>query len=196
MTNNRTEQPAGLGRLALAAALAAYEGDYLEGESTGEWHLELRERLQRCYVEGQLALGAHLAAAEDYAGAIEEYLLLATDPERRPRVWREVAMLLQRVDDREAILTRIEDMRRKHPRSPAIQDIAAMALLESGRYPQALAAIREADQYADDQGGHLLDFGRFDAGGVALRLEKVNVDSAVQEIVGDAKIRVAPQGYT
>ena len=122
------------------------------------------------YREGREAIGVpSLFAAEsaqmeiergNYAGAIEEYLLLATDPERRPRVWREVAMLLQRVDDREAILTRIEDMRRKHPRSPAIQDIAAMAFLESGRYPQALAAIREADQYADDQGEHLLDFGR------------------------------------
>jgi tetratricopeptide (TPR) repeat protein len=122
------------------------------------------------YREGRDAIGVpSLFAAEvaqmeiergDFSSAIAEYLLLATDPDRRPRVWREVSSLLQRVDDRTAVLERIEEMRRKYPRTPAIQDIAAMAYLESGRYAQALSAIREADRWADDQGEHLLDFGR------------------------------------
>jgi tetratricopeptide (TPR) repeat protein len=96
----------------------------------------------------------------DYAAAITEYLLLASDPERRARVWREVSTLLQRADDRSAVLDRVEDMRKRHPKSAPIQDLVAMVQLQMGRYPQALSAIREADRYAGDQGEHLLDFGR------------------------------------
>jgi len=56
---------------ALATSLSAYEGDFLQSESAGDWHLEFRERLQRLYVEGQLALGAQLTGRKDFAAATD-----------------------------------------------------------------------------------------------------------------------------
>ena len=43
---------------------------------------------------------------------------------------------------------------------------------------------------------HLLDFGRFDTGGAALRLEDVDIDATVREIVDDARRRVSALGFT
>jgi predicted ATPase/DNA-binding SARP family transcriptional activator len=41
----------------LRAALALYGGEFLDGESMGDWHLELRDRLQRLHADALLALG-------------------------------------------------------------------------------------------------------------------------------------------
>jgi len=43
---------------------------------------------------------------------------------------------------------------------------------------------------------HLLDFGRFDSGTMALRFERVGIDAMVRDIVEDARQRVAALGYT
>ncbi|NIW24015.1 MAG: hypothetical protein GWN29_05265, partial [Gammaproteobacteria bacterium] len=43
----------------------------------------------------------------------------------------------------------------------AVQDIAATVYLHAGRLDDAFEAVRTADRYADDQGEHLLEFGRF-----------------------------------
>ncbi len=48
---------AGLGPGRLDAALCLYRGDFLESESAGDWHLEIRYRLQRVYLEACVALG-------------------------------------------------------------------------------------------------------------------------------------------
>jgi tetratricopeptide (TPR) repeat protein len=129
------------------------------------------------YRQGRQAIGSEtLFAAElaqleadrgEYAAAIGEYLLLAGDPQRRQRVWREISSLLDRAPDADAVVEKIEAMRKSHPKSPAIQDVAAMAALQMERYPQALAAIREADRWAGDQGEYLLEFGRIALEGAA-----------------------------
>lgn len=115
-------------------------------------------------IGGETLFATELAQLEEARGdlgaAIGEYLLLSLDPERRPRAWREVSRLLERADRPEEVISRVEELRKKRARSSAVQDLAAMVFLTAGRYLDALAAIREADRYAEDQGEHLLDFGR------------------------------------
>ncbi|HZG42903.1 MAG TPA: bacterial transcriptional activator domain-containing protein, partial [Longimicrobium sp.] len=54
---------------ALEAALALYRGDFLEGETVGDWHLEVHDRLRRLYVDGLSALADAQAARGDYETA-------------------------------------------------------------------------------------------------------------------------------
>lgn len=65
----------------LAAALALYRGDFLEGEAVGDWHLELRDRLRDLYLVGLLALGRREMASGRFAPAAEAFkAVLARDP--------------------------------------------------------------------------------------------------------------------
>jgi tetratricopeptide (TPR) repeat protein len=124
----------------------------------------------RFYRDGRRAVGqedlfaAELATLEeernDLAAALAEYVLLSMDPEQRPRAAREITGLIERSETRTRLLSRVDEMRSRHARSAPVQDIAAMAYLQVGRYADALAAIRDADRLAGDQGEHLLDFGR------------------------------------
>lgn len=131
---------------------------------------EANDAAIRFYRQGRATIGVETLFAPELAqleleqgnsaDAITEYLLMATDPGRRPRVYREVALLLDQAENRDEILARVEEMRRRHPDSVPIQDVAAMAFMKLGRYQEALAAVKEADRRAGDQGEHLLDFGR------------------------------------
>jgi len=122
------------------------------------------------YRQGRAAIGqdnlfaAELAQLEesrgDYEAAIGEYLLLVVDPDRRVRAQRKIVRLLERTENTEKILAQIDELRLRNARSPAVQDIAATVYLQTGRYKDAGAAIQAADRYADDQGEHLLEFGR------------------------------------
>jgi tetratricopeptide (TPR) repeat protein len=96
----------------------------------------------------------------DEAAALSEFLLLAENPDRRLRAQREIGELLDRAADRDALVARIEAVRKQRTKSPAVHDIAASAYLEMGRLSQALDAVQAADREAGDQGEHLLDFGR------------------------------------
>jgi tetratricopeptide (TPR) repeat protein len=144
------------------------------------------------YRQGRQAIGAEsLFAAElaqleadrgDYGAAIAEYLLLAADPDRRARVWREISALLDRAEDSEKVLQRIEEMRRSHPRSAPIQDVAAMAALQMGHYPEALNAVRDADKWAGDRGELLLDFGRAALAGEPDSLPPARVRAGIEAL--------------
>jgi DNA-binding SARP family transcriptional activator len=57
----------------LEHALARFRGDFLDGEPVGDWHLEIRDRLQRIYADALMELGARLAAEERHAKAAEAY---------------------------------------------------------------------------------------------------------------------------
>ena len=143
----------------------------------------------RLYREGRRAIGretlfaAELAQLEeernDLPAALSEYVLLSMNPEQRRRATREVAGLIERSEARPRLLARVDELRSRHTKSAPVQDIAAMAYLQVGRYADALAAIRDADRLAGDQGEHLLDFGRtaLDVGksGAVLDSERVQV---------------------
>jgi non-specific serine/threonine protein kinase len=73
----RQQPGGGRGVDELAAALELYRGVFLQGESAGEWHFEIRERLDDLWLEGTRALAqALLAAGRDAeAGAVFRRLL-------------------------------------------------------------------------------------------------------------------------
>jgi DNA-binding SARP family transcriptional activator len=54
-------------------ALSRYRGDFLDGETMGDWHLEHRDRLQRLYVESLTELGACYERDGHHAKAAEAY---------------------------------------------------------------------------------------------------------------------------
>jgi tetratricopeptide (TPR) repeat protein len=122
------------------------------------------------YRQGRQAIGqadlfaSELAQLEESRGnieaAISEYILLVLDPDRRLRAQRKITRLMERTEHTEAILSQIDEMRLRNPRSVPVQNIAATIYLESGRYDDAGKAIEVADRYAEDEGEHLLDFGR------------------------------------
>lgn len=122
------------------------------------------------YRQGRKAIGREaLFAAElaqlaeqshDEATAIAEYMLLVMDPDQRHRARRKIIRMLAAAEDPEAMRKSIETLRDRHPKSAAVHDVAAVAYLQMGRLDQALAAVRQADRYAEDQGEHFLEFGR------------------------------------
>ncbi len=122
------------------------------------------------YRQGRKAIGregifatelAQLAEASgDYETAIGEYLLLVMDPEQRSRARRKIVRLIERAEDPKAVLAQIEKLRHRHPESAALEDVAATVLLQVGDLDRAWSAVRAADRYAEDQGEHLLEFGR------------------------------------
>jgi len=57
----------------LEEALARYRGDFLDGESVGDWHLEHRDRLQRLYVDGLMALGDQWAREAQHTRAVDAF---------------------------------------------------------------------------------------------------------------------------
>jgi DNA-binding SARP family transcriptional activator len=61
----------------LREAVARYGGEFLEGAAVGDWHLEVRDRLQRLHTDALLALGNALLRADraDDAAVVLERLV-------------------------------------------------------------------------------------------------------------------------
>jgi DNA-binding SARP family transcriptional activator len=57
----------------LERAIDRYRGDFMDGEPAGDWHLELRDRLQRLYVDALMDLGACLVKEDRFTAAAEAY---------------------------------------------------------------------------------------------------------------------------
>ena len=54
-------------------ALSRYRGDFLDGEPVADWHIEIRERLQRMYVDSLMEIGAQFLREDRHAKAAEAY---------------------------------------------------------------------------------------------------------------------------
>jgi predicted ATPase/DNA-binding SARP family transcriptional activator len=66
---------------ALEAALALYQGDYLQGEDAGEWCLPIRAQLRQLHLRGLFALGQAQENRGRYTDAAETYTrVLAREP--------------------------------------------------------------------------------------------------------------------
>jgi predicted ATPase/DNA-binding SARP family transcriptional activator len=70
---------------ALEAALALYDGDFLQGEDAGEWCFPIRARLRQLHIRGLFALGQAHEARGRYTDAAETYTrVVSRDPFHEP----------------------------------------------------------------------------------------------------------------
>jgi DNA-binding SARP family transcriptional activator len=88
----------------LREALDRYGGDFLEGESVGDWHLEVRERLRRVWEDGMLALAASLAGAGMHAEAAAAYERVVQREALHEGAYRGLMTCLVRAGDRNRAL--------------------------------------------------------------------------------------------
>ena len=66
---------------ALSAALDLYRGQFLHGESAGEWHFEIKERLEELWLEATRALAqSSVESGRDHEAAAALRRLVEHDP--------------------------------------------------------------------------------------------------------------------
>lgn len=75
---------------ALTTALALYTQDLLIGESVGDWHVSLHDRLQRLYFDGLQALSSLQLEAGDYADAIATSRRILASDSLDEDAWRRI----------------------------------------------------------------------------------------------------------
>jgi predicted ATPase/DNA-binding SARP family transcriptional activator len=85
---------------ALEEGLSRYEGDFLDGEPAGDWHLELRDRLQRLYVDGLMMLGGVLLAEDRLPRAAETYRRALARDSLHEEAWRQLMICHARQGER------------------------------------------------------------------------------------------------
>jgi predicted ATPase/DNA-binding SARP family transcriptional activator len=88
----------------LRAVLALYRGDFLEGETVGDWHMEIHDHLRRLYVDGLGALADLQMESGDFAGAAETLERLVTREELREDAYRRLMHCLTRTGQRDRAL--------------------------------------------------------------------------------------------
>ena len=84
----------------LRASLALYRGDFLVGESAGDWHLEIRDQLRRVWVESLLALGTYYSTTEAFEEAVEVYRTVVRADELNEEAHRQLMTALARAGHR------------------------------------------------------------------------------------------------
>jgi DNA-binding SARP family transcriptional activator len=84
----------------LQKGLALYRGDFLEHEVVGDWHLAVRDRLQRLHLEGLSALGEHFMRAEQYALARDVYQRLLLSDDLNEEAYRRLMICLAHLGER------------------------------------------------------------------------------------------------
>lgn len=88
----------------LAGALALYRGDFLEGVEAGEWHLELRSRLEELLLAGLRALAEARLEAGRHTEAAEAFRRLVARDELAEEHHRGLMLCLARSGDRAGAL--------------------------------------------------------------------------------------------
>ncbi|MEO7458172.1 MAG: bacterial transcriptional activator domain-containing protein, partial [Gemmatimonadaceae bacterium] len=88
----------------LRAALATYRGHFMDGESAGDWHLEIRDRLCRLHAEGLEALGAAQLDADQFEDAAQTFERLVQQEELHEEGYRALMTCRARAGDRMAAL--------------------------------------------------------------------------------------------
>jgi len=88
----------------LATALALYRGDFLEGVEAGEWHLDLRSRLEDLLLAGLRALAGARLEAGRHAEAAEAFRRLVARDELAEEHHRGLMLCLARAGDRAGAL--------------------------------------------------------------------------------------------
>ncbi|HET7374768.1 MAG TPA: BTAD domain-containing putative transcriptional regulator [Gemmatimonadaceae bacterium] len=84
----------------LRDALALYRGDFLDGETAGDWHFELRDRLARLHASGLEALGEALLAENRCDEATSAFERLVQQEELHEAAYRSLMIARARAGDR------------------------------------------------------------------------------------------------
>jgi predicted ATPase/DNA-binding SARP family transcriptional activator len=100
MTAALRETGAGADIDRLGTALALYRSGFLEGEPVGDWHLELRERLQRLYLDGLAALGTTLLQVGRYPEARDVLQRLVRLDDLNESAYRHLMLCHSRLGER------------------------------------------------------------------------------------------------
>jgi predicted ATPase/DNA-binding SARP family transcriptional activator len=88
----------------LERALERYHGDFMDGEPAGDWHLELRDRLQRLYIDGLTALGELQMAEERWSKAADSFRRVLARDELHEQAWRRLMSCHARLGERSQAL--------------------------------------------------------------------------------------------
>jgi DNA-binding SARP family transcriptional activator len=100
---------AGAGSAArLRTALSLYRGDLLQEEVVGDWHLELRDRLRRLYVDGLSAFGEQLMEDGAFAEAASVYQQIVRLEDLHEEAHRQLLLCLARSGERTRALRHYE----------------------------------------------------------------------------------------
>jgi DNA-binding SARP family transcriptional activator len=101
---------------ALEAAVATYGGHFLDGESMGDWHLEIRDRLSRLHASALEALGNALLAREDWRHAAAAFERLVQQEELHEPAYRSLKLCRAREGDQAGMIReyrRLQAVRRR-----------------------------------------------------------------------------------
>lgn len=133
----RRQEPGAVAALERAADL--YRGDFMDGEPAGDWHHDVRERLQSAYIDGLMALGAAQVAEERHARAIETFRRVLTRDELHEDAVRELMVAQARSGDRTPALRTYqryaERLRRELEADPSPKLRALFDRLKAGQAP-------------------------------------------------------------
>ena len=84
----------------LERALALYRGDFLGEEVVGDWHLDVRDRLRRRYLEGLLALAGRLYQEGRWSEAADAYRRVIACDDLHEEAYRQLMLALAHSGER------------------------------------------------------------------------------------------------
>jgi DNA-binding SARP family transcriptional activator len=84
----------------LETALSHYRGDFLEGEVTSGWHMELRDRWLALFLDGLVALGDGLLAMDEMAPAAQAFRRVVARDDLHEGAHRRLMTALARMGQR------------------------------------------------------------------------------------------------
>jgi DNA-binding SARP family transcriptional activator len=120
----------------LRQVLALYRGAFLEGEPVGDWHLELRDRLERLFVDALLALGGRLMDANRYQEAADAYRRVIERDALHEESYRHLMICLSRTGERPQALRLYQRLtqalRDELATAPAPETARVFSRLQSG----------------------------------------------------------------
>ena len=96
---------------ALRTAVSMYGGDFASLEEFGDWHLELRDRLQRLYADARLALADALASEARHREAVEVLEQLCREDPLDEGAARRLMITLARMGERSAAAAHFHKLR-------------------------------------------------------------------------------------
>jgi predicted ATPase/DNA-binding SARP family transcriptional activator len=120
----------------LSAALAIYEGDFLQGDDAGEWSHPIRTHLRQLFVRGLFTLAQRLEGRGRFDEASEAYLRVISREPFQEAAWRGVMLCRARLGARSESLRLYRDLeerlREELSTKPESETSALVKRIEAG----------------------------------------------------------------